>query len=381
MYIEERKTKSGRTSYRAIETYIDRLTGTRRRVSVTMDKKTNATIKWATAELQRKIDEARETKTGKNITLAELLKEHAEYRRPDVRPSTQRAHADSIKRLVKIFPDGLLISAITLSIVQKSFIKMRHLSSVTVSMTVAFFKQSMKYAKRMKYIEDISFIHEMKVTGRPKTVDDVKRAREKFLTREELAEVLQKVNEVKPRYALMLEFIALTGLRAGECSGLRYQDFDGRNIDINGTITHSVPFSDKEIKTPPKTLSSFRTVALNNRAIEILKQIRIENLKWAAAWGKRKYTEKGYFFTSSTGNPIRFSDINRTLRSLKLPRHVTTHVFRHTHIFLLAELGVPLKTIMERVGHVNPQTTLAVYSHASEQMHRDAADKLDEISM
>lgn len=381
MYIEERKTKSGRTSYRAIETYIDRLTGTRRRVSVTMDKKTNATMKWATAELQKKIDEAQETKTGKNITLAELLKECAEYRAPDVRPSTRRAHADSIKRLVKIFPDGLLISAITLSIVQKSFIKMRHLSGVTVSMTVAFFKQSMKYAKRMKYIEDISFIHEMTVSGRAKTVDDVKRAREKFLTREELAEVLQKVREIKPRYALMLEFIALTGLRAGECSALRYQDFDGRNIDINGTITHSIPFSAKEIKTPPKTLSSFRTVALNNRAIEILKQVRIENMKLAAAWGKRKYTEKGYFFTSSTGNPIRFSDINHTLRSLKLPRHVTTHVFRHTHIFLLAELGVPLKTIMERVGHINPKTTLAVYSHASEKMHRDAADKLDEISM
>ena len=380
MYIEERKSKSGRISYRAVETYIDRLTGTRRRVSVTMDKKTNATIKWATAELQKKIDEAQETKTGKNITLAELLKEHAEYRRPDVRPSTQRAHADSIKRLVKIFPDGLLISAITLSIVQKSFIKMRDLSGVTVSMTAAFFKQSMKYAKRMKYIEDISFIHEMTVSGRPKTVDDVKRAREKFLTREELAEVLQKVNEVKPRYALMLEFIALTGLRAGECSGLRYQDFDGRNIDINGTISQAVRLSANEIKTPPKTLSSFRTVALNSRAIEILKQIRIENMK-AAAWNKGKYTEKGYFFTTSTGNPIRFSNVNRMLRSLKLPRHISTHVFRHTHIFLLAELGVPLKTIMERVGHINPKTTLAVYSHASEKMHRDAADKLDEISM
>lgn len=380
MYIEERKTKSGRTSYRAIETYIDRLTGTRRRVSVTMGKKTNATMKWATAELQKKIDEAQETKTGKNITLAELLKEYAEFRAPDVRPSTRRAHADSIKRLIKIFPDGLLISAITLSIVQKSFIKIRHLSGITVSMTVAFFKQSMKYAKRMKYIEDISFIHEMKATGRPKTVDDVKRAREKFLTREELAEVLQKVHEVNPRYALMLEFIALTGLRAGECSGLRYQDFDGQNIDINGTITHSVLFSAKEIKTPPKTLSSFRTVALNSRAIEILKRVRIENMK-DSVWSKDKYTEKGYFFTSSTGNPVRFSDINRTLRSLKLPRHVTTHVFRHTHIFLLAELGVPLKTIMERVGHINPKTTLAVYSHASEKMHRDAADKLDEISM
>lgn len=379
MYIEERKTKSGRISYRAVETYIDRLTGKRRRASVTMDKKTNATVKWATAELQRKIDEARETKTEKNITLAELLKEYAEYRAPDVKKATKVSYVGATKRLLRAFPADLLISAITLSVIQKSFFKLRDLATPTVSQTASLFKCSMKYAKRMKYIEDISFIHEMNVTGRAKTVDDVKRAREKFLTREELAEVLQKMNEVKPRYALMLEFIALTGLRAGECAALRYQDFDGKSIDINGTLAHNTTFGDKNVRMPPKTLASFRTVALNSRAIEILKRIRIENMK-AAAWS-RIYTEKGYFFTTSTGNPIRYADINRSLRSLKLPRHISTHVFRHTHIFLLAELGVPLKTIMERVGHVNPQTTLAVYSHASEKMHRDAADKLDEISM
>lgn len=379
MYIEERRSKSGRISYRAIETYIDRLTGTRRRVSVTIDKKTNATIKWATAELQRKIDEAQETKTAKNITLADLLKEYAEYRAPDVKLTTQVGYVSAIKRLLRAFPDGLLVSAITLPVIQKSFLKLRDLATPTVSQTASLFKCAMKYAKRMKYISDISFIHEMKVTGRAKTVDDVKRAREKFLTRDELAEVLQKMNEVKPRYALMLEFIALTGLRAGECAALRYQDFDGKSIDVNGTLAHTVTFSDKNVRTSPKTLASFRTVALNNRAIEILKRVRIENMK-AAAWNKL-YTEKGYFFTTSTGNPIRYADVNRFLRSLKLPRHISTHVFRHTHIFLLAELGVPLKTIMERVGHVNPQTTLAVYSHASEKMHRAAADKLDEISM
>ena len=379
MYIEKRKTKSGRISYRAIETYIDRVTGTRRRVSVTIDKKTNATIKWATAELQRKIDEAQETKAAKNITLADLLKEYAEYRAPDVKLTTQVGYVSATKRLLRAFPDGLLVSAITLPVIQKSFLKLRDLATPTVSQTASLFKCTMKYAKRMKYIEDISFIHEMNVTGRAKTVDDVKRAREKFLTRDELAEVLQKMNEAKPRYALMLEFIALTGLRAGECAALRYRDFNGKSIDVNGTLAHTVTFSDKNVRTPPKTLASFRTVALNNRAIEILKQVRIENMK-AAAWNKL-YTEKGYFFTTSTGNPIRYADVNRFLRSLKLPRHISTHVFRHTHIFLLAELGVPLKTIMERVGHVNPQTTLAVYSHASEKMHRDAADKLDEISM
>ena len=35
-------------------------------------------------------------------------------------------------------------------------------------------------------------------------------------------------------------------------------------------------------------------------------------------------------------------------------KHLTTHIFRHTHISMLSELGVPLKTIMQRVGHNDP---------------------------
>ena len=35
-------------------------------------------------------------------------------------------------------------------------------------------------------------------------------------------------------------------------------------------------------------------------------------------------------------------------------KHLTTHIFRYTHISMLSELGVPLKTIMQRVGHNDP---------------------------
>lgn len=42
----------------------------------------------------------------------------------------------------------------------------------------------------------------------------------------------------------------------------------------------------------------------------------------------------------------------------KLNKRLTTHIFRHTHISQLAEMGVPVKTIMARVGYNNPNTTL-----------------------
>ena len=52
-------------------------------------------------------------------------------------------------------------------------------------------------------------------------------------------------------------------------------------------------------------------------------------------------------------------------------KHLTTHIFRHTHISMLAELGVPFKTIMQRVGHNDSSTTLSIYTHVTKSMYDD----------
>lgn len=57
------------------------------------------------------------------------------------------------------------------------------------------------------------------------------------------------------------------------------------------------------------------------------------------------------------------------------------HMLRHSHISLLAELGVPIKVIMERVGHIDESITLRVYSHVTQNMHDDVKEKLNRISL
>lgn len=47
---------------------------------------------------------------------------------------------------------------------------------------------------------------------------------------------------------------------------------------------------------------------------------------------------------------------------------------RHTHVAMLAEAGMPLETIMRRVGHANSQVTKEVYMHVTDRMRdRDRA--------
>ena len=52
----------------------------------------------------------------------------------------------------------------------------------------------------------------------------------------------------------------------------------------------------------------------------------------------------------------------------------TSHVFRHSHISLLVEMGLPLKVIMQRVGHTDEKTTTRIYTHITNAMKSDYID-------
>ena len=106
--------------------------------------------------------------------------------------------------------------------------------------------------------------------------------------------------------------------------------------------------------------------------------------KLARAWGSRsgdKLPDRYIFTSERDGYPLDISYVNRLLRSLQHPKHLTTHIFRHTHISLLAEEGVPLKAIMARVGHNEPRTTMAVYTHVSNKMQQEVMNALERISI
>ena len=54
-------------------------------------------------------------------------------------------------------------------------------------------------------------------------------------------------------------------------------------------------------------------------------------------------------------------------------------MFRHTHVVLLVEAGVPIKVISERLGHSKIDTTLDIYTHVTEKMKLDLRTKLDKL--
>ncbi|MFK4965183.1 tyrosine-type recombinase/integrase [Lactococcus garvieae] len=88
-----------------------------------------------------------------------------------------------------------------------------------------------------------------------------------------------------------------------------------------------------------------------------------------------------FIFITAKGKPESVGAINERLKKVKSDKKITTHIFRHSHIALLTELGIPLKAVMERVGHSNPQTTLAIYSHVTEKMSKNIVEKLEKVNL
>jgi integrase len=89
------------------------------------------------------------------------------------------------------------------------------------------------------------------------------------------------------------------------------------------------------------------------------------------------------------GNLISPGDFNHFLKGAGLKAAITgknpkiflAHMFRHSRISLLAELGISQKATMERVGHSNPYTTNMIYTHVTQTMRDEVSQKLENLSL
>jgi integrase len=177
------------------------------------------------------------------------------------------------------------------------------------------------------------------------------------------------------RYWAGYLLLATTGLRRGECLGLRWQDLDldaGR-ASIRQTviaIRHTVMIG------TPKTASGRRTVTLDSGTVAALREHRArqaaERLLMGAGW-----TDTDLVFCHPDGtalHPERFSrGFAEWVQKIGLPR-IRLHDLRHGWATLALQKGIQPKVVQERLGHANIAITLDTYSHVTAGLHEEAAE-------
>ena len=163
-----------------------------------------------------------------------------------------------------------------------------------------------------------------------------------------------------------------TGLRIGEVCALRWEniDFESKKIHIEKTIERI--YSKEENKTiviidTPKSITSVRTIPINSKLYNILKQIR----------GKSKKTD--FVLTGSREHYVEprnyqyhFKEI---LKRSKVKKY-KFHTLRHTFATNCIEAGMDIKSLSEILGHADVSITLNIYVHSSDKAKRKYLEKI-----
>lgn len=355
--------------YKHEQKYKCPISGKWRKVSVTMSSNSTQAFNKASRILEQKIKERSIPTSERLILLDVVAREFMEQKSLRVKSTTLAYNKAMLKRFFEWLPDYTYISDLNAKTLQNYINNIVRLSSFSYARaSFSLIRQLLNFARRSGYVDNIAYIDDIELKAPPLTPQDLEKRNDKFLDKHELKDVLQQLSKINPIVSMILEFQSLTGLRIGELIALRFEDVEGDFININGTYN---AFGER---TTPKNVYSVRRVLLNKRAIEIINYF-ISKAK--LLYMVTPPSGANYIFVTQGGKPFDYHYINKELKKLNYSKHISTHTFRHTHISMLASAGVPLKAIMERVGHNEPQTTLAVYTHVTKNMNDQVAKALE----
>ena len=168
------------------------------------------------------------------------------------------------------------------------------------------------------------------------------------------------------------------GLRMGEILGLRWQDIDLEH----GRMTVSQALHRQKgrglILAETKTDRSRRTIGLPAPLVTALRVHRVRQLQERLAAGAQ-WREQSFVFASRVGTALEPRNLHRAFkRMLKragLP-DIRFHDLRHSAASLMLAQGVPLRVVMEVLGHSSISLTANTYSHVMPSLVEDATAKV-----
>lgn len=190
-----------------------------------------------------------------------------------------------------------------------------------------------------------------------------------------------------------------TGMRIGECLGLRWEDvnFKDRYISVNHNLTDR-PVGlervyERHIQTP-KTEAGVRTIPLLDEVYDAF-LLEYQYQKAIGFCTEEIDGYKGFIFATATGTLYQAGAVNNAIRRatalynsleeesakeekrdpVMLPKF-SAHNLRHTFCTRLCENESNLKVIQDIMGHKDIQTTMDIYAECTQEKKREVVTKL-----
>lgn len=372
--IRERKRADGTTAYNVLWPDVDG-DGKQKSKTYTVESEARELLDFlnANGNSYKAAAEVAVKKRSKAPTVRECIEWHIDLLGGEVEPGTVASYRGMVKTHFTDTPIGNTpIDVLTKEMVRRWFDT--HPRSPKTRKNI----HALMSAALTRAVESGQHIKKNPAKG-IRSPKSVKKSRQNvYLTKPEAAALVEAMPD---HYKLFMRVLLGTGLRFGEATALKPDDFQY----LSGRLTLRVSEAWKRhggpgigIKTgAPKTEKGNRTITLpKNLAADLQEHLKTvkrgsDLLFKHPASGKR--IQNGTFHYYVWGPTI-----NKLVESGALMRRPTIHDLRHTHASRLIEAGVDLPTIQERMGHENIQTTVNVYGHLAIDADAKAADLLDD---
>ena len=246
----------------------------------------------------------------------------------------------------------------------------------TVSLFKCVFTNSFRYAEYpLKLIKQNPMVHVRmpRYDEAPTTAESLK-----IISVQTYKQILDKF-PIGDTFNIPLQIGFHTGMRVAEVCGLTWDCVDL----ANQTIRVEKILIRKDIGwvfSTPKTTSSYRTIPIDDRLVQILKDHKSWQENNRERYGEY-YTANNFVCTKECGTVIHPNCVKWQQRNVRETMGIdfNFHSLRHTHATMLIEAGANMKDVQARLGHSRIATTMDTYTKVTKKMQTETVNIFSNI--
>lgn len=230
---------------------------------------------------------------------------------------------------------------------------------------------------KMAYMADAIPRNPMDKVERPKPRKDETQAPVEACSIDELRHILQCLEQEPLKWQALVRLLMDTGIRRGECCGLKWKDvdFQTNTITVTGNLCYT-PQKGIYLDTPKN--GKPRLVDVDPAVMAILRALRSEQADRAIS--AFVFTQDGSPEPMHPQSPTRY--LKKFSERYGIPG-LHPHKLRHSFASVAITNGADIASVSEKLGHSDKAVTLRMYTHADQdsikrasQIFRDAIEKI-----
>lgn len=261
------------------------------------------------------------------------------YKAPKLKPTTMRGYISMLNAHLYPTFGKVFMDKISTEDIQGFLNDRKHLAKKTLKELVTFLNLIFEDA-----LED-NVVEKNPTKSRKLVIPSDKKTEREALTVEQIKEILSRLQNLDTDERRLMALLMFTGMRRGEALGLKWEDIDRKANCIH--VQHNVTYATNQpYISSPKSESGYRIIPLVPILWELL-------------------NHKGEIgFIIGGENPIThmvFRGMWKRINKAIDLYGASAHIFRHTFLTILSNMGVQPKIIQVIAGHADISTTMNTY--------------------